>query len=265
MQLHAPAHWRTVDCISDLHLDTPGSATYGALEHYLAQSPAQALLVLGDLFEIWIGDDALGDAQGIGTCVARLLANAARRMDVFIMCGNRDFLMGPQLLQACGAHALPDPTVLHFGGQRLLLTHGDAQCLADTDYQKFRSTVRSPAWQNDFLAKPLPERQVLAQAMRAQSEANKAMQKSSAQPWIDLDTDACLQDLHTHGAQHMIHGHTHQPAQHALDDRHSRWVVSDWDMQATAPRAEVLRLALGKPDSASPLHMERLSVVGGPD
>jgi len=262
MQLHAPAHWHTVDCISDLHLDQAGSATFNALARYLAQTPAQALLVLGDLFEVWIGDDALADAPGVGAQVARLLKDAAQRMDVFIMCGNRDFLMGPQLLHACGASALPDPTVLHLAGQRWLLTHGDAQCLADTDYQKFRATVRSSAWQSDFLAKPLPERQLLAQAMRAQSEANKAQQKSSAQPWIDLDTGACLQDLHTHGAEHMIHGHTHQPAQHALGHHHTRWVLSDWDMEARPPRAQVLRLSLGEPDSAAPLHLERISAWG---
>ena len=261
MQLHAPAHWHTVDCISDLHLDHPGSATFGALERYVAQTPAQALLVLGDLFEVWIGDDALQDPQVIGAQVARLFAGAAHRMDIFIMAGNRDFLMGPQLLQACSASALPDPTVLHLAGQRWLLTHGDAQCLADTAYQKFRATVRSSAWQSDFLAKPLSDRQALAQTMRAQSEANKALQKSSDQPWIDLDTQACLQELLTHGAEHMIHGHTHQPAEHALDSHHTRWVLSDWDVEGTPPRAQVLRLAAGEPGSATPPRAQRFSAL----
>ena len=102
--------------------------------------------------------------------------------------------------------------------------------------------MRSAAWQENFLSQPLDQRQALARQMRAQSEAQKKQLAQAQAPWIDLDRDACLALLDTQGADHMIHGHTHHPAQHALGQGHMRWVLSDWDLQAMPPRAEVLRL-----------------------
>jgi UDP-2,3-diacylglucosamine hydrolase len=174
--------------------------------------------------------------------VADVLHRASTRLDVFIMCGNRDFLMGDRLLAACGALALPDPTVLHLGNTRWLLAHGDAQCLADVPYQAFRAQVRSTAWQEDFLNQPLDQRLAVARQLRVQSEAQKKQLALAQAPWIDLDRDACLALLETLGADHMIHGHTHQPAQHDLGQGRMRWVLSDWDLHATPARAEVLRL-----------------------
>jgi UDP-2,3-diacylglucosamine hydrolase len=169
MEISAPAHWRTVDFLSDLHLDRPDSPTLACFAHYLQHSPAQALMVLGDLFEAWVGDDALSQKDGVEQHVAALLCQAAQRMDIFIMCGNRDFLMGPALMHACGTRALADPSVLQFAGQRYLLTHGDALCLSDSDYLRFRQLSRSPAWQQDFLSKPLEERQALGQGANAEA------------------------------------------------------------------------------------------------
>jgi UDP-2,3-diacylglucosamine hydrolase len=242
MEITAAPHWQTVDFISDLHLQASEPQTLAALEHYLAHTQAQALFVLGDLFEVWVGDDALQSPNGIETQVAQLLHQASERLDVFIMCGNRDFLMGEQLLAACGARALPDPSVLHLGATCWLLAHGDAQCLADAPYQAFRAQVRSAAWQQDFLSQPLDKRQALARQMRLQSEAQKKQLAQAQSPWIDLDREACVKLLETHAADHMIHGHTHQAAQHDLGQGRMRWVLSDWDLHATPPRAQVLRL-----------------------
>lgn len=242
MKITAPPHWQTVDFISDLHLQASEPQTLAALAHYLAHTPAQALFILGDLFEVWVGDDALQAKGGIEREVADLLHRASARLDLFIMCGNRDFLMGAGLMAACGAQALPDPSVLELGPTRWLLAHGDAQCLGDVRYQAFRAQVRSAAWQQDFLNQPLDQRLQLARQMRAQSEAQKKQLALAQTPWIDLDQDACLALLAAHGADGMVHGHTHHPAQHELGLGHVRWVLSDWDLHATPPRAEVLRL-----------------------
>jgi len=243
MEISAPAHWRTVDFLSDLHLDRPDSPTLAGFAHYLQHSPAQALMVLGDLFEAWVGDDALSQKDGVEQQVAALFCQAAQRMDIFIMCGNRDFLMGPALMHACGARALADPSVLQFAGQRYLLTHGDALCLSDSDYLRFRQLSRSPAWQQDFLSKPLEERQALGRHMRAQSQAHQAAARQSGGAWHDLDRSACLDVLQNAQADTMVHGHTHHPATHVLSEGKSRWVLSDWDFETQPPRADLLRLS----------------------
>ncbi len=243
MEIEAPAHWQTVDFLSDLHLDHPDSPTLTAFAQYLQHSPAQALVVLGDLFEVWVGDDALHISDGVEQRVAALLHQASLRMDVFILCGNRDFLMGPALMQACRAQALADPSVLQFAGQRYLLTHGDALCLGDTDYLAFRQLSRSAAWQQQFLSQPLSQRQALARQMRMQSQAHQAAARAQGSTaWHDLDTPACLQSLHRARADTMIHGHTHHPATHLMAPGKTRWVLSDWDLESNPPRGDVLRL-----------------------
>ncbi|MEI7514073.1 MAG: UDP-2,3-diacylglucosamine diphosphatase [Betaproteobacteria bacterium] len=244
MELIAPPHWRYVDFISDLHIDAQTPLTLATLRRYLESTPAQAVCVLGDLFEVWVGDDTLGSDGGVEATVADLFYQASKRLAVYIMCGNRDFLMGSGLLRACGAQRLGDPCLLVAGTQRWLLTHGDALCLADTDYLAFRQRVRSEPWQTAFLAQTLAQRQSAAHAMRTQSEAKKRQQAQSHVEWIDLDASACLAALQDANAKHMVHGHTHQPAQHDLGGGHSRWVLSDWDLHATPPRAQALRLSV---------------------
>jgi UDP-2,3-diacylglucosamine hydrolase len=262
MEISAPADWHTVDFLSDLHLDRPGSPTLGAFAHYLQYSPASALMVLGDLFEAWVGDDALGLGGGLEQQVAAQLHQASKRMDIFILCGNRDFLMGPALMQACNARALQDPSVLQFANQRYLLTHGDALCLSDTDYLSFRSLARSAAWQEDFLKKPLAERQKLGLQMRAQSKAHQAASRQSgAAAWHDLDGPACLQSLQVAQADAMIHGHTHHPAVHQLAPGKTRWVLSDWDFESTPPRGDVLRLTRSPGTIDSSPVLQRLSAL----
>jgi UDP-2,3-diacylglucosamine hydrolase len=238
--LQAPATWRRIDFISDLHLDAGEPATFAAWAQHMAHTPADALFILGDLFEVWVGDD--NPDPFAQQCVAVLQATA-QRMPVFFMWGNRDFLVGHDFLQATGAQGLSDPSVLDLGTLmadgnplRLLLSHGDALCLDDHDYLAFRTQVRAPAWQTQFLAQTLAERQAYARQVRQQSEARKHGQVTYA----DVDTRAALDWLHEADAQVMIHGHTHRPAEHALAADCTRWVLSDWDAEATPPRLEVL-------------------------
>ncbi|MFT4190693.1 MAG: UDP-2,3-diacylglucosamine diphosphatase [Comamonas sp.] len=240
-ELVAPAEWRTLDFIADLHLQDSEPATLRAWQDYLDGTPADAVFILGDLFEVWIGDDAARPETGsFESQCARILREASRARDLLFMAGNRDFLIGPDFLEASGMRGLTDPTVLAFGGQRYLLSHGDALCLDDTRYMQFRAMVRTPAWQQALLAKPLAERQALARHMRAESKAHNRRVESFA----DLDTPATRAWLQAAGSPLMIHGHTHQPAEHDLGDGLRRIVLSDWDAAATPPRLEVLRLSL---------------------
>lgn len=246
-ELVAPSGWRTVDLISDLHLHAGEPATRDAWLAYLSRSPApDALFILGDLFEVWVGDDVLDHADTperafVHDCVAALHRFAQAR-PVFFMAGNRDFLLGARALAASGMRGLNDPTVLAFGGQRWLLSHGDAMCLADTDYLVFRAQVRGAAWQTAFLARPLAEREAIARDLRVRSEARKQELGHDPGLWADVDADAARAALRGANAGTLIHGHTHRPATHALGDGLQRVVLSDWDARARPPRAEVLRL-----------------------
>lgn len=240
-ELQAPPSWRAADFISDLHLHADDPATFEAWRRYMLDTPAQAVFILGDLFDVWVGDDAAGEAGFDADCAA-VLRSAAARAAVFFMHGNRDFLVGEGFLRSCGATLLPDPTVLGFAGARWLMTHGDALCLSDTEYMRFRGQVRAPAWQSEFLAKPLAQRRTLARGLRQQSEDRKR----SAVEYPDVDHAAAAAWLEAADAQVLIHGHTHQPADHDLHGRR-RIVLSDWDARSEPPRLQVLRLT---PDGA---------------
>ena len=237
-ELVAPPEWRTADFISDLHLQPSEPATFDAWRAFMRTTPADAVFILGDLFEVWVGDDAAA-APGFESDCAAVLRAAAGRVPVFFMHGNRDFLVGQGLMQSSGATLLDDPTVLDFLGQRWLLTHGDALCLGDRDYLKFRAQVRALDWQRDFLARPLAERKAVAQSLREQSEARNG----SGLPDADVDALAAAAWLHAADAAVMIHGHTHRPADHALAGGRRRVVLSDWDAAAATPRMQVLRLS----------------------
>lgn len=262
MELDAPARWRCVDFISDLHLQASDALTFQAWSFYLQRTEADAVFILGDLFEVWIGDDILSAESGFERQCADVLRNAAGRMDLYIMCGNRDFLMGAALMSHCGCTLLDDPCVLSFADQRWLLTHGDALCLADTEYMQFRAQVRSPDWQRNFLQKPLIERIALARSMREQSEARKR----GDDVYADVDTAAAQFLLQSARSTHMIHGHTHRPARHRLAAGSERLVLSDWDLCAQPPRAEVLRLRRASHGSAPTFTLERIppGMSGGP-
>lgn len=236
-ELIAPPHWRTVDFLSDLHLQATEPETLACFERYLASTQADALFILGDLFEVWVGDDACNEAGSFEAALADVLAAAARQRPVYFMHGNRDFLVGAAFFERTGITPLADPTLLVLGAQRLLLSHGDLLCLDDQDYQRFRAQARSSAWQQQFLAQPLAARRALARDIRAQSEARKR----AAEVWADVDGPAALAWLKAAKAQVLVHGHTHRPAEHTLAPGYRRVVLSDWDAAADPPRADVLR------------------------
>lgn len=240
-----------MDFVSDLHLQAGESATAQCFRHYLQDCQADALFILGDLFEVWIGDDLL-DASAderaadceydfLASICADLRAFSARRA-LFVMHGNRDFLLGARFAAASGARLIPDPTLLRWGEQRLLLSHGDALCLDDVDYLTFRDQVRRPDWQAAFLARPLSERASFARDLRAQSEARKQDPQIS---WADVDTSLARDWLQACQANQLVHGHTHRTARHELGDGLQRLVLSDWDVDAQPARAEALRLDTG--------------------
>jgi UDP-2,3-diacylglucosamine hydrolase len=243
--VHAPQHWQRVDFISDLHLDASEPATFDAWVQHMAHTPADALFILGDLFEVWVGDD-IQDPFAL-QCMSVLKATS-QRMALYFMCGNRDFLVGTQLLNATGMQGLSDPTVLDLGATgnakptRILLSHGDALCLDDHDYLAFRAQVRQPEWQVAFLAKPLAERQAYARSVRSESEARK--QSHTDLPnfvgYADVDTQAAIAWLNATEAQVLLHGHTHKPAVHDLGHGLSQWVLSDWHADNKLPRLEVV-------------------------
>ena len=243
MELQAPSQWRAIDFISDLHLQASEMKTLSAWQHYLQNTTADAVFMLGDIFEVWVGDDAASTDGSFEQTCAQTLRSASQRLAIFILHGNRDFLMGPAFMQASGATLIPDPTVLRFAQQGWLLTHGDALCLADTVYLAFREQVRSADWQTAFLAKPLAERQALAGQMRRQSE----MRKQSTSDYADVDAEAARHWLEDAHANTMIHGHTHRPNHHALGSGYSRWVLSDWALDHMPARADVLRIDVNNP------------------
>lgn len=236
-ELIAPAHWQEVALLSDVHLQASEAATFQAWQTALLGCQADAVFILGDLFEVWVGDDAAQGQTFEAACLALLRSVSAQR-PVYLMHGNRDFLLGAQAAAQAGLHLLADPTVLVWGQTRTLLTHGDALCVGDVPYQTFRQQVRSTDWQQRFLAQPLQVRRAQAAAMRQRSEANKQhagyadIDLPTAQAWLQAARSACL-----------IHGHTHQPS-HDQWDGVERWVMSDWDALATPARGELLTLRL---------------------
>ncbi len=241
--LQAPAHWRVVDFISDLHLQASEPQTVQAWRDYLTGCPADAVFMLGDIFEVWVGDDGLDgddeDARFERECVAVMHA-AGERHALFLMHGNRDFLLGPAVAQRARCTLLSDPTALYFGGRHWLLTHGDALCLDDREYMAFRAQVRAEAWQQAFLAQPLAQRRQIARGLRQHSEERKR----SGVTYADVDARLACEWLQAAQAGTLIHGHTHQPADHVVGAGLVRHVLSDWDLEASPPRAEVLRLQI---------------------
>ena len=246
---HLPSHWQAVDFISDLHLQASDAATFERWRGFMETPPfkhADALVILGDFFEVWAGDDLLSSAanseggQFARQCMALLHAHSAKH-PVYFMHGNRDFLLGRAGLAAAGATELCDPTLVEWHGVRCLLSHGDALCLADTDYLSFRAQVRSSAWQTQFLSQPLEERLAVTRHLREQSEARKQATGGDPTLWADVDAGEARRWLHAANATTLIHGHTHRPQAHGLGDGLQRVVLSDWDANSAPARAEVLR------------------------
>lgn len=218
-----------IHVIADLHLAASQSALTDGFIRYLHALPTecQALYILGDLFEYWVGDD---DDDEFIRQIARSIAKLQQRgIAVYFQHGNRDFLLGQDFAARSGMHILPDPFLLEINGVSWLLMHGDSLCTADKDYMQFRQQVRNPQWQREFLAKPLPERHAIAAQLRQQS---KTQSSNKPEDIMDVSHDEVLASLQQFETLNLIHGHTHRPAEHQyrLDDGReaTRWVLGDW-------------------------------------
>ncbi len=238
---------------SDLHLSVQAKATLeDALDQIARHSRGAAhLFLLGDLFELWVGDDG---ADAIAARFASMLATVASSgTHVWMMRGNRDFLLdvpvpgfeGGAFSQRCGATLLPDPFALSLHGQAALLAHGDALCTDDLVYQQWRQTCRNPAWQQGLLGRSLAERLAIGRNARESSEAGK---REMAGALMDVNQAAVDAAMDAAGASLLIHGHTHRPAVHRWQHRgatRTRVVLTDWD--ASADRGHLLRWDNGEP------------------
>lgn len=225
--------------ISDLHLCAEKPHTTQLFQHFVRHTApqAEALYILGDLFEYWAGDDDL-DTEFHRNITAALHELSEQGTRVFIMRGNRDFLMQGKLASACGATLLADPTLLDLYGTPTLLSHGDALCTDDAAYQDFRRQVRDATWQQQFLALPLAQRKAHIEQLRAKSEVEK---QHKAMDIMDVNLLAVQKLLQEHNYPRLIHGHTHRPAHHLYHVEghcYDRWVLGDWDQYANALRCD---------------------------
>jgi UDP-2,3-diacylglucosamine hydrolase len=215
--------------ISDLHLHAGRPHITRQFLDFVERTArgAEALYILGDLFEYWIGDDDTDDA--LGSSVARALEQlGAHGVAVHLMHGNRDLLIGRGFAQRCGASLIPDPTRLHLYGTPTLVMHGDTLCTDDIDYQNFRAYARDPRNQAQFLALPLAARRQQMLELRGRSERSKTEKTAEI---MDVSAAAVEALLREHGYPRLIHGHTHRPARHVhVVDGHpcERWVLNDW-------------------------------------
>ena len=199
---------------SDLHLDSEAPWAIDAFLKFLEgpASGAAALYLLGDLFEVWVGDD--DDNPDNARACAGMAALTRSGVPVYAIHGNRDFLLGDAFEERTGVKLLPDPVMLDLHGVPTLLSHGDVFCTGDSSYQDLRSIVRQPSWQRRFLSLPLAARRDLASAARAGSKAHTQRQIPVL---MDVTPDAVTRALRATGARRLIHGHTHRPAVHRFD------------------------------------------------
>lgn len=219
--------------ISDLHLDAAAPAITRQFLQFLSGRgrDAERLYILGDLFEVWVGDD--DDDAHTADVLGALRDFAESGVDTFFMRGNRDFIAGDGFAERAGCTLLADPHLAQFDGQRVLLSHGDAYCTDDHEYQAFRLQTRSPAWQQQILALPLAERRQLARNLREQSHLAMAGKSAAI---MDVNSDAIAAVITEYDVTTMVHGHTHRPCvhRHALGGRQAtRIVLGDWYDQAS--------------------------------
>lgn len=215
--------------ISDLHLEESRPDITGAFLGFLKTHAmgVEQLYILGDFFEAWIGDDERTPLQEQVAAALREVRDSGT--EIFLMHGNRDFLIGNDYCERAGATLLDDPTVVDLYGTPALLMHGDSLCTADVEYQKFRANMRNPQMQKMMLARPLADRQQMARQLRQMSMAKN---QGKAEDIMDVTPEEVVKELEHHGVQLMIHGHTHRPAIHDLEangEPARRIVLGDWD------------------------------------
>lgn len=222
--------------ISDLHLQGERPEIGKQFLSFLDEEAreAEALYILGDLFETWVGDD---DPDPHYAAVKKALrAVVDQGVPVYFMHGNRDFLIGEAFAGETGVQLLTDPQRLDLYGEDVLISHGDALCTDDVKYQEFRRLSRDPAWQAMMLQKPLAERQAIAGQARTESAAHGA---AIAAEISDVNQGAVEQLLREHDIRTLLHGHTHRPAVHRFEidgDPAMRIVLGDWFDQGTVVR-----------------------------
>lgn len=211
--------------ISDCHLHASRPEVSGALIDFLNDRATRAryLYILGDLFEVWLGDD--DPTEQLDSVIDALQA-VTQHCEVFFMAGNRDFLLGEKFAQRIGMTLLGDSEPLQLGDQSIVLIHGDSLCTDDLDYQAFRKLVRSATWQSEFLAKPLPERQQIALQLRRDSTEAMTHKPMDIMDVADGAVSACFREF---GVDAIIHGHTHRPAVHRYPSGLTRYVLGDWN------------------------------------
>ena len=221
----------TARFISDLHLRAERPDLTERFATFLADTAVagtEALFILGDLVEYWIGDDDLAAPFNAQVCkLLRALADRGTR--IFFIAGNRDFLIGETFAAAAGIHRLHELEKVGAGDTASLLMHGDTVCTDDIPYQEFRRMVRSPDWQRTFLARPLSERRAEVENLRRRSA--EAMQGKMA-AIMDANNASICEALTAHGCTRLIHGHTHRPGHEMIQlasGSAERWVLSDWD------------------------------------
>lgn len=234
--------------VSDVHLDAAAPEAQRQFLEFLRTEVAsasvnvRALYILGDLFETWVGDDDAGGERAAVLSALRELTG--RGIGCFLLHGNRDFLIGEDFCRQTGCQLLPDPVIVEFDGERVLLTHGDALCTDDHSYQELRSIVRTPAWQRRFLSLPLSDRRLLADEARAGSKAHTAR---TIPRIMDVNAAAVTAAFNATRVRRIIHGHTHRPAVHdALADGQpvQRIVLGAWYEQASYLVSEAGRYEL---------------------
>ncbi|MBU3564405.1 UDP-2,3-diacylglucosamine diphosphatase [Polynucleobacter sp. Tro8-14-1] len=235
--------------ISDLHL-TPSMPLTAQRFFDFCEKDApkvEAVFILGDLFEYWVGDDASASSP-FQQEVQRAIANLSTKVKTYYIHGNRDFLIGKSFIKKTGMTLLPDPSVVELASHKWVLAHGDALCTADLGYQVFRSWVRKPWVQKLFLTLPLNWRKGVAQHLRSNSHSQYQTQHRSAASQLKMDVtrEACVAVMKDQSGDRLIHGHTHLPAHHkeSMDTQAwQRWVLSDWDLdhpESLHPRASAL-------------------------
>jgi UDP-2,3-diacylglucosamine hydrolase len=213
--------------ISDLHLERIESSITNIFTEFLDDlNQNDSLYILGDLFESWIGDDNVTElSQYISD---RLLSLSERNISVAIMHGNRDFLIGEDFCKASSIKLINDPRIIEIDTKKVMLTHGDELCTDDKEYQAFRSVVRNPLWQKDFLNFPISKREKIAGEAK---DASKDSKENKAMEIMDVNTDAVLKAFNDHPVEIMIHGHTHRPNIHKISNEErklTRYVLGDW-------------------------------------
>lgn len=210
--------------ISDLHIDATRPHVLAGLQRVLAtlSDDIDTIYILGDLVEVWVGDD---DDGPTAVAIRETLRRAAERRAVHVMHGNRDFLFGARFAAEAGVNLLEDPAVVAVDGERVLIAHGDAYCTRDLAYQKAREQLRSKAWQAGVLAMGLTERRALAAGLRARSIAAN---ENKAANIMDVTPSAIEDAMDAADVKLMVHGHTHRPGIHSLTRGRRRIVLGDW-------------------------------------